>query len=136
MNDEEYIEKYTPNKLYGLAIYNRYEGKWKYYIGTFPYLYGIYQISIESNDMLSEINSMLYDYDIFNYHLDNRIKGLIFYDLSINKIINTFLIYRNQGLDFLFTNNEYDDEYLYLENLSYINDPDNKIQSLNFENKK
>ena len=122
LNDDIDIEFYSSNeKIYGLSIFLRGAKDWRSYIGTFPFLYGIWVNLFYSNKVISEMNDDLLK---FKMDLDNDFYGAIFFNInSYNKpinIIKSFDIGKNKGLNFLF---DFDtEEYIKIHNISFIYD--------------
>ena len=44
------VENILPNVIYGFTYYNPHSEVWRSYIGTFPYLYGVFQTVMSMNE--------------------------------------------------------------------------------------
>jgi len=122
LDDDIDIEFYSSNeKIYGLSIFSRGAKEWKSYIGTFPFLYGIWINLNHSNKIFSEINDGLLK---FRMDLDNDFYSAIFFNVNLNNrpinIIKSFNIIKDTGLNFLFNTNI--EEYIKIYNISFIYD--------------
>lgn len=90
--DDVDIEYFNSEKIYGLSVFFRGDRKWKFYTGTFAFLYGIYIGLKHSNETVDQINNMLVKE--LKKDLDNDFHGAIFFNIdSENKptqIIKSF----------------------------------------------
>lgn len=109
----------NPDKIYGLSVYSRGATEWKSYIGTLPFLYGIWVNFNHSNKIYDEMNNRLIK---CRMDLDDDFHGSVFFNFD-NKpisIIVSFKILKDTGLNFLFESNE--DKYMIIDNISYLFD--------------
>lgn len=109
----------TIDKIYGLSIFSRGAIEWKSYIGTFPFLYGIWLNLNHSNKIYDQMNDRLIK---FKMDLDDDFHGAVFFNINSNNepinVIKSFKIIRNIGLNFLFKLD--DDKYIIIDNVSYL----------------
>ena len=122
LDDDIDIEFYSSNeKIYGLSIFSRGAKEWKSYIGTFPFLYGIWINLNHSNKIYDKMNDRLIK---FKMNLDDDFHGAVFFNINSNNkpinIIKSFRIIRDIGLNFLFKSDK--DKYITIDNASYLYD--------------
>lgn len=122
LDDDIDIESYSIiDKIYGLLIFSRGAKEWKSYIGTFPFLYGIWVNLNHSNKIFSKTNDVLLK---FRMDLDNDFYSAIFLNVNSNNkpinIIKSFNVIKDKGLNFLFSNDT--DKNVQLYNMSFIYD--------------
>lgn len=125
--NDKFQEIYTSGKNYGLAIFNRGAEKWKYYVGSFPFLYGIYDNLEHTNKIHNETNNMLIKER--RTDLDDNYHACIFFNIDKNrkpvKIIDSFHVNNdyddNSDINFIFLDKE-ELSFQIILNISYLYD--------------
>jgi len=127
LNEDTNIELYssignTSNKVYGLSIFSRGAKKWKSYIGTFPFLYGIWVNLGHSNKIYDQMNDNLTK---FKMDLDDDFHGAILFNIDSNNkpinLIKSIKIDRDQWFNQIDESNM-NNKYIIIENISYLYD--------------